>query len=190
MVHAKYSDGVVLIYTGAEWIVISKNGKERIIFPDNLNPLVCSAWLISMMDAFISADSGMSHIAEAVGTKCITIYTTVPAWTREKYYKYSYPIEATCECAPCFALDVFCPLERKNAEKTLTSVESDIIAQQKAGTNIMEVAKKYQTVPRAIEEQFTAANQKLQALSAKMPACVAGITSEIILDKLTEVLNN
>ena len=85
---------------------------------------------------------------------------------------------------------MFCPLERKDAEKSLTSVERDIIAQQKAGTNIMEVAKKYQTVPRAIEEQYNAAGQKLQALSAKMPACVAGITPEIILNKLTEVLNN
>jgi ADP-heptose:LPS heptosyltransferase len=190
IVHVRYPNDVVLIYTGAEWVVISKSGKERIVFPESLNPLMCSAWLVGMMDVFISADSGMSHIAEATGTKCITIYTTVPAWTREKYYKYSYPINATCECHPCFGLDVFCPLERKRAEESLTPVEKDIIACQKAGTNITEVAKKYQTVPRAVDEQYEAATKKLQALSAKMPKCVEGITPEIIMDKLTEILNN
>jgi ADP-heptose:LPS heptosyltransferase len=189
IIHKKYPNDIVIIFTGAEWTMISKNGTRKIELPENLNPLKCSAHLIFSMDAFISADSGMSHIAEAVYTPCITIYTTVPAWTRDKYYKFAYPLQASCVCSPCFTLEALCPLQKKAVEESLSDREKDIFKAGTTGISIFEVAKKYETVPMAIEQEFASINQKIQALSAHMPACVASITPDMILEKLEQVLN-
>ena len=52
-----------------------------------LNPLRATAALIAESDLLVSADTFVSHLAEAVGIKHITWYTTVSAWTRSKYYR-------------------------------------------------------------------------------------------------------
>ena len=188
MIHEKYPDDVVMIFSGKQWNLVSKYGSETLQFPDDLDPLICSALLISEMDVFISADSGTSHLGEVMETDTIGIYTTVPSWTRTKYYKYAYPIDAEVPCHPCFTLDVYCPLERKKADESINEREKDIINQAKVGANIVEVAKKYKTIPKAIDDELKAAMGKVQALSATMPACVAWITSEMILEKLEQVL--
>ncbi len=187
LIHKKYPNDVVMVFAG-KWVCITPNGREGLQLPEGFNPLTASASLISEMDCFISADTGTSHIGEAVNTPTITCYTTVPAWTREKYYKYSYPIEATPECFPCFTLDTFCPLEKKKAEESLTEREKDLVDGAKNNRNPMDYAKKYNVPPKAIEMEFNAIGQKLQAIATTEPACVKSITADMILNKIDEVL--
>jgi ADP-heptose:LPS heptosyltransferase len=188
MLHEKYPNDVILIYADNRWLALTEYGKVEVLFPEDYDPICCSAALVANMDVFISADSGMSHIAEATATPTIGIYTTVPSWTRVKYYRYAYPIDADVACHPCFNLDIFCPLERKKADEALTERERDIVVGGDAGANIMEFAKKYQTVPRAINEEYEAIKRKREAMSAVEPACVHSITPEIIMNYVEKIL--
>jgi len=189
IIHKQFPDDVVLVFNGRIWIALSKFGKQEIKLDDNLDPLCASATLISQMDVFISADSGMSHISEALDIPTIAIYTTVPAWTRIKYYKYAYPIEATVSCHPCFVLDLFCPINKKEAESGLSEREKEIVSTVENNGNWLALAKKFSTVPRAIQVEYETTKKRVEALSAKMAACVQEITPEMILEKVKEVLN-
>lgn len=189
LLHNKYPDKVVAIFDGGNWYALMKSGRVKINFPDDLNPILCSCAIVSRMECFISADSGMSHVAEALNIPTVAIYTTVPAWTRTKYYEFSFPLEATCECHPCFTLHVFCPLEMKKAETNLSPRERLIIQKAESGTNIFDVAKELSTVPRALQVEFESAKKRVEALSATEPACVKSITPEMIMDQVDKVLN-
>jgi ADP-heptose:LPS heptosyltransferase len=188
MLHEKYPNDIVCIFAGDKWVALTENGNVEIRTPDGYNPILCSATLIANMDVFIAADSGMSHIAEATGTPTIGVYTTVPSWTRVKDYLFAHPIDATVPCHPCFNLDIFCPLEKKKAKESISEREKDILAGSDANANINDFAKKYNTVPKAIFEEFEAINKRIQAMSAVEPACVHSITSELIMNKVEEIL--
>jgi ADP-heptose:LPS heptosyltransferase len=187
LLHERYPDDIIVIFANDTWFALTSNGRVKLTFPEG-NQLAYSTALIEQMNVFISADSGMSHIAEAVHTPTISIYTTVPAWTRIKYYKYAHPLEATTECHPCFTLDGFCPLEKKNAIDSLDATEKDIFDASNSGTNVYEVAKKYNTIPRAIIGQFNAIKEKLQSKSAVQPQCVGSITPDMIINKVEELI--
>jgi ADP-heptose:LPS heptosyltransferase len=187
LIHKKYPNDIVIIFSN-KWVCITPNGRQEINIPEGYNPLCCSAALISEMNCFISADSGSSHIGEAVSTPTIGVYTTVPAWTRAKYYRYSHYLEANPECFPCFTLHAFCPIEKKKAEDSLSEREKDIIEGANKNLNPMDFATKYNVPPKAVEMEYNSAMQRLQALSSTEPACVKSITAEMILDKIDEVL--
>ncbi len=189
MIHEKYPDDIVLIFADKDWFALSKFGKRKLSIPDDYNRLMCSAALINEMNVFIAADSGMSHIAEALSIPTIGIYTTVPSWTRTKDYKFAHSIDATVECHPCFTLNVFCPLEELKAKSLLNEREKKIFDAGESGADIGTTAKIFDTVPKAIFEEYASIKQKLQAQSATQPACVGSITPEIIMTKLSEVLN-
>lgn len=189
ILHEKYPDDIVLIYSQTSgWQAITKSGQVKLDLPEGYDPLCCSTALISQMDVFISADSGFSHVAEAVRTPNVTIYTTVPGWTRAKYYKFAHIIDALVPCSPCFNLDIFCPIEKKKAINGLTDREREIVKLGDEEANIFDVARKFGTVPKAIDDEYKSAKQRIQALSAMEPACVKSITSDMILQKVEEIL--
>lgn len=190
MIHEKYPNDIVLVYTNDGWQAITRHGMNKIKFDSDLDNLVSSAHLISRMNCFISADSGMSHVAEALDVHTITTYTTVPAWTRAKYYQYSHSIESTPPCHPCFVLDVFCPLERIEAAKTMTTREKEIVETLEKNGDMRELCKRFNTVPRAIQGEYESSKKRVESLSAVEPACVKSITAEAILEKLDEILGS
>ena len=64
-----------------------------------INPLRATAALIAVADLLISADTFVSHLSEAVGTKHLTFYSTVSAWTRSQYYEHEF----TYDLHPAYA---------------------------------------------------------------------------------------
>lgn len=188
MLHEKYPNDMVLLFDGASWNVISKFGFTKIDTPEGYNKLFCSAALIAKTNVFIAADSGMLHLAAILGIPTVGVYTTVPAWTRAKYYPVVHAIEGKASCRPCFTLHIFCPIRMKEAEEQLTQRERDILATEKAGINVFDAAKKFGTVPRAIQQEHEAAKRRLEALSAREPECVGSVTPEMIIAKTEELL--
>lgn len=82
-----------------------------------MNPLRATAALVAVADLLVSADTFVSHLAEAVGTKHLTWYSTVSAWTRSKYYKHEITYDLHPEGAnhlmPCkchVITDARCPI--------------------------------------------------------------------------------
>ena len=189
LIHSKYPDDIVAIFANGKWYCLSKYGRQEINFPDGYNHLICSAVLIQQMNCFISADSGSSHLAEALEVPTIDVYTTVPAWTRIRDYKYAYPIEPNnVECHPCFTLDLFCPIERGKAIESLTEEERNVLKLVESGINPIEIARKLGTMVRGVQMQYEAIKKKVEALSANEPACVRSITPDKILLKVDDVL--
>lgn len=83
----KYPEALVALWEPSmnSWVLISKKEITKLDGEKGCSIRESMA-LISLCDLFIGADSGFSHIAEGLGVKNIAVYSTVPAWTRNKYY--------------------------------------------------------------------------------------------------------
>jgi hypothetical protein len=99
-----------------------------------LEPIRATAALIAMADLLVSADTFVSHLAEAVGTKHITWYSTVSAWTRSKYYQHEithdlHPREGNrlmpCKCH--VITDARCPVVERQALAAISDKDKAFI---------------------------------------------------------------
>ena len=188
LIYKNHPNSIILVFSSG-WTALTQYGNKKIEIPEGFNPICCSAALIKSSKCFIAADSGMSHVAEAVGTPTIGIYTTVPSWTRVRDYKHAHPIDAVAECRPCFSLHIFCPLRMKEAENNMSDREKELVKMVESGTNPIEICRHFNTVPKAIEMEYRSAKQRQDALSAGEPQCVRSVLPEMIIAKLDEVLN-
>lgn len=182
----EYPHSTILMYLGdKKWQIIREGGG---IVIENIEIRQAFA-LVSCTDLLVCSDSGFSHVAEALKVNHITTYTTVPAWTREQYYKHSYPIEPDVLCRPCFNLDRFCPENKKRAEQSLSDREKNIREDiSSPDIDWAALSKKYDTIVPHLREERQAIEHKIQALSALTPDCVKAITPEIIVNKVKELL--
>lgn len=59
--------------------------------------------VIAESDFCVSTDSGLQHVAEAVGTRCLAIYSTTPPALRIGHYRHVKAIwRESLPCVPCF----------------------------------------------------------------------------------------
>ena len=68
--------------------------------------LISSTSLVSLSDCVISVDTGLTHIAAAVGVPLYGIYGPFPANIRISTYPNTKWIESNLECAPCMEHDL------------------------------------------------------------------------------------
>lgn len=83
------------------WLFIDKNGVIKLEQEGFPSAIRASMALVSVSDLYIGADTGFSHVAEGLGVPNIAVYSTVPAWTRNKYYKHQITIDPG-EANPAF----------------------------------------------------------------------------------------
>lgn len=183
----------VIFYDGATWHHLKGKNDFPIQFPKEFDPIRASAALVANCDLFIGADSGFSHLSEALGVEHITIYTTVPAWTRDAYYKHKHPIEPIGEvfegvhCRPCFVLDRYCPRVREAALKELTPRELKIKEAAEKNTPPHILAAELKTTPQGVFMEHKLMQERLNALFERQSPCSMTITPERILEKVEEV---
>lgn len=184
----------VLFYDGASWHHLKGKNDYPIQFPKEFDPVRASAALVACSDLFIGADSGFAHIAEAVNVPHITIYTTVPAWTRDRYYKHKHALEpigdtfSGVKCRPCFVLDRYCPRVREAAITELTPRELKI--KEGAEKNIPPhiLAQELGTTPVGLVNEHKFMQERLNALLERQSPCSQTVTPERIMEKVIEVL--
>jgi len=99
--------------------------------PEGIDPMRATAAMIEKADLLISADTCVSHLAEALNTQHVTYYSTVPAWCRSKYYSNEITVDAevkymntVCKCS-IIARD--CPRRQQEAWESLTERERGLI---------------------------------------------------------------
>lgn len=181
-----------LVFDGARWHVVRGGSSFPLVVPDKFDPIRASAALIAASDLFIGADSGFSHVAEAVGVNSITIYTTVPAWTRMKYYAKSRAVEPVgktfdgVECRPCFVLDRYCPRIRERALKQLTPRELKIKELSENRVEIAAACRELKTTPAGLQNEARFAQERFGALLEMQAPCSETITPERIIDVMRE----
>ena len=170
------------------WILTEKVGSKRIEVKGD-GGLRKSAALVERMDLLIAADSGYSHIAAALGTPTLTVYTTVPGWTREKYYPHSHAIQSKLSCSPCFTLAGWCPKQQFRAMEALPEREKRILAYGNQKTPPQVAAKEEKMPVQAFMAAHAGIQQKVKAMCAVEPDCMREVSPEMIAERAAEVLN-
>lgn len=171
------------------WILTEKVGGKRIDVSGE-DGLRKSAALLTRMDLFICADSGYSHIAAALDCPTLTIYTTVPGWTREKYYNHATPIQSKLSCSPCFTLEGWCPRQAQRAKEQLTARERRVLDYEGRPNFTPQMAAKEERLPpQAFMALFASAKQKLRSMCMVEPDCMKEITPEMVAEKAKEILD-
>jgi|WetSurMetagenome_2_1015567.scaffolds.fasta_scaffold48427_4 ADP-heptose:LPS heptosyltransferase len=179
-----------VVFDGSKWHHLKGKHDFPVMFPKGMDPIRASAALVGNSDIFVGADSGFSHIAEALGVKSLTIYTTVPAWTRMKYYKYSEAIEPVgntfdgVQCRPCFVLDRYCPRVREKVADQLSPREKELKESVEQNIHPAIVAQKLKTTPQGVMMEAKVLNERLNALLEIQAPCSMTITPERIMAKL------
>jgi hypothetical protein len=167
------------------WILISKKGMTRLSVPGG-SPIRASMALVSQADLFIGADTGFSHVAEGLGVKHIAIYSTVPAWTRAKYYKFQTPIDPGVNNPEfyTFNLGLGDPLRVKDGLANLTEREKQVKKLYESGVGPSEAAE-------ALNTDIEGAKYELHALKAKEASwermqskALSTVTPELVMEKV------
>ncbi|RLI91164.1 MAG: hypothetical protein DRO65_01720, partial [Candidatus Altiarchaeales archaeon] len=181
---AKRFSAIVLFWDGNQWLIFTKEGR--------IGNLKCtlrqSAALVSKLNLFISADSGFSHIAEALAVPSISLYSTVPSWTRVKYYKHTIPLEVDIPCRPCFTLQRYCPARQKQAIDSLSKREKRILWAQKNRIPIQVIAQELNTTVEGISREFASIKERLESQSMIQAKCLNLISIDEILLTAENVL--
>ena len=94
MILNKYPEALVAFWEQSEnaWLLLDKNGITK-LERDGVSSIRSSMALVAASDLYIGADTGFSHVAEGLGVPNIAVYSTVPAWTRNKYYKNQITVD-------------------------------------------------------------------------------------------------
>lgn len=66
------------------------------------------AAMIGAMDLLVTVDSAAMHIAAALDVPLVGLFSTVPGWTRMRYYRNAVAIDSSYPCAPCFRIGMEC----------------------------------------------------------------------------------
>lgn len=181
-----YSEGTVVFWTGDTWMAVRKGGASELSKKPSLRQ---SAALVEQMNALVCADSGLSHIAEGMGKDSVTIYSTVPAWTRNKYYLNAHDVQIDIKCGPCFTLHANCPVNRTRAQESLSDREQQIIQLANSGQPPEMVATHLNTTPDKLLQEFQAIQAKVDGVASVIPDCIASITPDMIVEKLDKIIN-
>lgn len=183
-----------VVFDGANWQLLRGRFVIPIKIPDGVDPIRASCAIVANSDLFIGADSGFSHVAESLGVKSLTIYTTVPAWTRMRYYKNAKAIEPVgkvfdgVECRPCFVLDRYCPRIRERATREFGPREQKIKEAMETNRDPSEVAKELNTTIPGIMAEAEGLKKRYEALIEMQAPCTATITPERIAEAIREFM--
>lgn len=187
----EYEKGLVVFWDNKanEWLLLSRNGMTKLNVPGMSNLRVSMA-LVAVADVFIGADTGFTHVAEGLGTKHVAIYSTVPWWTRAKYYKHQTPIDMG-EKYPefyTFNLGLGDPLRTIDGMASLSDRERLVERLHGEGMGVKEAAE-------ALNTDIEGARYELQALMAKKASwerqqskALSLVTPEMVMEKVKALI--
>lgn len=190
-IHDKYPHAKVLYWNpqGNHWDHVTKRG----VYPVQKlcdNPLRDSMAIVGASDLVIAVDTGFAHVAEALNRKSIVLYSTVPAWTRNKYYKHQTHIDMG-ETNPefyTFTLGLGDPLRVKDEYAKLSERELKIEEMYKRKAEIGEVCQELNTDEHGAELELRTLLAKQQSWEHQQSKALTLITPELVMAKVEELL--
>lgn len=188
----KLTRGSVIVWNGNNW---ETNG---LAYPlpnvEGSAPIRMSAALVEQADLLISADTALSHVAEALNVRHLTFYSTVPAWTRSRDYTHEITVDLTvpdsrgrdvCKCG-IIARD--CPRIAAEAYARLSDRQRDLLKlmppQNQAAMGLVpenldtggRVPPEYfETTPAGLQAEHNAAVQTYDGLRQRPAHCIASL---------------
>ncbi len=201
----KATGGTIIAWDPAKncWIIFQP-GEPPIIPPEGMHPIRLSGALVSVADLVVTADTFVSHLAEAIGKRHITFYCTFSAWLYSQYYQHErsldliapgYSPERPCKCH--VISDARCPRREEDARSGLVSHKHNMLAnlspadKQKFGipADIFPVPEGDDTPP-VLHPGFKggylqSVMQEFHALRFAEPYCSEGLDlAAVVLDEL------
>ena len=185
------SGATVVYWSGRCWQFDGAN----IEHPEDMDGIRATGALVKECDLVISVDTFVSHLAESLGIKHLTLYSTVPAWTRSKYYKH----EITVDCASSYAISKGgsqgcychvitngrCPLQEKDIAQGLDNIDRlalySLPVQVKMTNGVLPTIKPDdgfippQMMPGAIKALQESALNKWNSLRHAESYCIASV---------------
>lgn len=79
-----------------------------------------SAFLAKHCDLVVGVDTGMQHIADAVGTKTISIFGPTNPKTHGAYSEKTEFLEVTCDCKYCYGTDKYLSCDDRKCLKNIS----------------------------------------------------------------------
>jgi len=182
--------GTILVWTGRAWRLERPTGQIEFEVPGTTDAerVRHSAALVKHADVLVAADSGISHVAEALGVWHVTTYTTVPPWTRNKYYRYEIAVRTTANCSPCFSLERGCPLIIGHPEKYLSQRERKLLDLHRRGVPIDQAAKELNTTVEGVNQEFDSMMRRIDALKNIEPECIRKLPHDEIYKAVEKIL--
>jgi len=180
--------GTLLVWYGQGWRI----GRSMLPAPQGIDSMRATAALIEQADLLISADTCVSHLAEAVQTQSLVYYSTVPAWTRSQYYEYSTYIdcEVTYDGQPCKCCVIArdCPRRQAESMNAMTDRERALLKwlnpEHKQQLGLQDVGdpepgapphERFGTSPQGFEAAAQAAATKYDSLRQREAFCIESL---------------
>lgn len=115
----------VILFGGKDEFKILKNFKD-ILNNENIfnyvgqTTIIESAILAKRCDLIVGVDTGMQHIADAVGIKTLTIFGPTNPKIFGAYSKKAEFIEVTCDCKYCYSTDKYLSCDDRKCLKNIS----------------------------------------------------------------------
>jgi len=142
------------------WSCFTKEGVSQYL-PQLKSSVRASMCVVGASDLYIGADTGFTHIAEGLGVKHIAIYSSVPWWTRAKYYKNQIHVD---KGPHTFSLTLGDPLRVEEGYAKLSAKEKKILSLHSSGMGIDQAASLMNTTEEGIA-------MELESIKTKVAAC-------------------
>lgn len=171
-------------------------------FPEHIPPIRATAALIATADMLVSADTCVSHIAEAVKTRHVTYYTSVPAWTRSQYYTHEYTVDARVPLGPrtckCGIIGRDCPRKIQDSWGCLKKAEKELLKllqpQQRESLQMPPADAPLDTkgkpphehfgmTPEALKQAVNAAVSHYEAMRQSEAYCLADVHLDVAVEE-------
>lgn len=173
----------------SNWDLLTAKGPSKLKKLDE-NPLRETMILVSAASLVVSVDTGCAHIAEGLNVKSLVIYSTVPAWTRNKYYKYQSYIDPG-ENNPefyTFSLSLGDPLRVKDGFANISEREKRIQELYDAHADISDVMKELNTDAQGAELELRMLMNKREALERQQSKALSSVSVEQVFNKIKELV--
>lgn len=147
--------------------------------------LRASVCVVASADVYIGADTGYTHVAEGLEIDHIAVYSSVPAWTRAKYYKYQIAID---KGPYSFALTLGDPHRIEEGMEDLSKKEKRLMEIHESGATIEVAAKAMNTTPEGINLEMDALQRKVSSFERIQSKALTAVTVEEVMDLIEGVL--
>ena len=182
----KYKGAGVFFWSPSKslWEVFTDKGVSEYQSPIK-RPLRASMAVVGAADVYVGADTGFTHIAEGLDIPHIAIYSSVPGWTRAKYYKNQTVID---KGHYSFALTLGDPLRIEEGLKSLSKHDKKLMAIHESGVTIEEAARRLNTTPEGVNLEMQAIKTRIESFERVQSKSLSKVTVKEILEHINRIL--
>lgn len=182
----EYSNSAVYLWRPkqARYEVFDEEGVREYQSPIK-SSLRASMCVVGASDVYIGADTGFTHIAEGLQRPHIAIYSSVPAWTRAKYYKYQTSID---KGPHSFSLTLGDPARVQEGLEGLSEREKKLSKLHQSGVSIQEAAKELNSTPEGVNLEMQSLKTKIESFERIQSKSISKVSKKEVLEHIRDIL--